>query len=234
MSLADTPTIATRRSSRVVKSAAPLREQAVAILREAVTNGEFEAGERLIESRLCDYLDVSRTVVREALRQLESEQLVSIVPNIGPIVRELSAEEAMQLYDVRGALESLASSLAAQNSTPKDIARLRKVVAGLQDAADDVDKVIELKSDFYEILVEMAGNQVIDLMLANIYARSRQLRRFTLSRPGRLPETLKEIVEIINAIEAGDAERAAVMTTVHVQEAKKVAMRALSHSEGKV
>lgn len=90
---------------QVRRVAAPLREQVLELLRADILAAEFAPGQRLVESRLCERFEVSRTVIREVLRQLESEGLVALVPHRGPVVAELTRADAKALYEVRGALE---------------------------------------------------------------------------------------------------------------------------------
>ena len=96
----------------VQRHAAPLRQQVVEALRLAIIDGRLAPGARLIERELTEMLRVSRTVIREALRQLESEGLIAIVPNKGPVVRALTLAEAKDLYQIRAVLEGLAARFA--------------------------------------------------------------------------------------------------------------------------
>ena len=95
--------------STIDKSAAPLRRQVLDELRQSIIAGRLAPGARLVERELTAMLGVSRTVVREALRQLESEGLISIIPNKGPVVRELTLGEATDIYSIRAVLEGLAA-----------------------------------------------------------------------------------------------------------------------------
>src|SRR5271167_1412107 len=99
----------------IPKSAAPLRKQVLDELRQSIISGRLSPGERLVERELISMMGVSRTVIREALRQLESEGLVAIIPNKGPIVRTLTWEEAQDLYAIRAVLEGLAARLFVEN-----------------------------------------------------------------------------------------------------------------------
>src|SRR5690606_17804859 len=101
---------------RVEKVAAPLRQSVTESIRYAIALGHFAAGERLTERELCEMTGVSRTLVREALRQLESEGLIEVVPNRGPSVARLSAEQAEGVYQVRAELEGLACQLFAERA----------------------------------------------------------------------------------------------------------------------
>lgn len=119
--------------ARVRRVAAPLRQQVVGELRESILAARFEPGTRLVEKVLCERYEVSRTVVREALRQLEAEGLVRIVANRGPVVATLSPQEAASLYEVRGALEALAGSLFAQRATDEQCAALQQALQRVRD-----------------------------------------------------------------------------------------------------
>ena len=110
------------------KSAAPLRHQVLDFLRQSIISGRLAPGSRLIERELIKMMDVSRTVIREALRQLETEGLVATIANKGPVVRELSASEAKDLYAIREVLVGLAARLFVLNAELGQIESLRKAV----------------------------------------------------------------------------------------------------------
>lgn len=225
--------IETLTSKRIPRSAAPLREQAVVVIRDLITTGEYGPNHRLTEASLCEMLGVSRTVVREALRQLETEHLIEIVPNFGPVVKGLTPAEAEHLYDVRMALESLAAAKAAENANEDDVKNLAEVVARLEGAGDvPLESMVELKDEFYDRLVEASRNNVIGDMLANIHARISLLRRLTLSEVDRRPAMLAELKAMLQAISDGDAERARSATAAHVMAAREVALRGLTEAQG--
>src|SRR5688572_2426760 len=100
----------------IERHAAPLRLKVEEVLRQAIIDGRLAPGERLTERRLTEMTGVSRTLIREALRQLESQGLVSLIPNKGPVVRELTAAEGRDLYAIRGVLEGLAARFFVQNA----------------------------------------------------------------------------------------------------------------------
>src|SRR5690242_17465200 len=129
----------------IQKYAAPLRQQVLDGLRQAIIAGRLEPGARLTERELTEMMGVSRTVVREALRQLESEGLIENIPNKGPVVRTLSLDEARDLYAVRAVLEGFAARLFADKATAEQTTRLEgaleRVVAAYEsgDAAQVLD-----------------------------------------------------------------------------------------------
>ena len=227
--------IFSKRGARVIletiqRTAAPLRLEVVASLRRAIITSEYSHGERLVETALCDKFSVSRTVVREALRQLESEQLVVTVPNRGPEVATLTPTEARNLYEVRGALESLAGSLFAERATEVQRGHL---VARLFDirraaAAGGAGQLLAAKDSYYEVLLAGAGNEEISGMLRQINARTQVLRALSTSSPGRSALMLSELTDITaSAAIARDPEAARLACVVHAFNAAEAAFNAM-------
>ncbi len=209
----------------VLRSAAPLRQQVVDQLRNRILDGRYAPGARLIERVLCEEMQVSRTVVREALRQLESEHLIELVPNIGPIVRLLTRDEVRSLYEVRASLESLAGEECAAQSSPSIIARLDEALRLIESReADDIDGLLRAKDVFSQVVIEGSGNAVIGDMLGSIHARVSQLRAVTLRSPGRLQATVAELRTIRDAVAAGDRKTASEASRRHVETAAAIAL----------
>lgn len=216
-------------SMRVAAIAAPVRSQVVETLRVAITSGRFTPGQRLVEKDLCDLMGVSRPSVREALRQLESEGLIVTIPNRGPLVSRLSARDAASIYEVRGALEALAAKLFAASASDRQIADLEASLERLEAAyaTCDVEKIIETKKDFYDILLEGSGNSIIPSILSMMNARITQLRRVSLSSPKRAAASIREIRAVLKAIKHRDPEAAFKATLHHIEQAAKVALASL-------
>lgn len=213
------------------REAAPLRSLLVNKLRESIIAGHYQAEERLIEKNLEAEYGVSRTLVREAVRQLESESLVEIVPNVGARVRRLTYDDVVDLYQVRTALESAASRLAAQAASIPKVEALRAAFDRLSQRAADVDvaDLIIEKNTFYDALIRASGNRVIGEMLANVQARIAQLRSITLASADRVPHMLAELRKVVEAIEAGDPTAAIDASQAHVDSAARIALRHIAH-----
>lgn len=210
------------------RRAAPLREQAVQVMRQAIVRGEFAPGARMKEKDLEDYLGVSRTVVRETLRQLESERLIELRPGSGPVVTRLSREEARQLYEVRAALEATAARLAAMNGTPEQKRALRAAFESIKDSgAGDIHDLVDDKNTFYRAMIEASGNSIIGEQLSGVQARISQLRTVTLAEAGREQAMRQELDRVVTAIEQGDQSAAYEFSLVHVMVASEIAMRHL-------
>jgi DNA-binding GntR family transcriptional regulator len=223
----------------VTRLAAPLRQQAAERLREAVISGRLAPGQRLIERELIGMLQVSRTVVREALRQLESEGLVAIVPNRGPVVRELSAGEARDLYTIRGALEGLAARLFVEHAAAADVKRLAAALDVVEAAyrSGDADTILATKNRFYEVLFAGAGSEALSSLLNTVLARIWRWRALGISHPGRSPrrsqESVKDLKAILAAIRRGDADAAEKLTREEAQRAAAEVMRLIESGAGR-
>jgi len=196
------------------RSLAPLRTQVLEQLRGAVISGRLAPGSRLIERELIDMLGVSRTVVREALRQLQSEGLVAEDAKKGLVVRELTETEARHLYAIRALLEGLAARFFVENA---DEARVRKLGDALEKTAEaysrgDPKRILRAKTVFYDNLFAGAASDTLSGMLAMLHARISRWRALGLGHPRRSPKRSRESVEslrsLLRAIEARDAARA--------------------------
>jgi GntR family transcriptional regulator, trigonelline degradation regulator len=215
---------------RVSAVAAPLRAQVVLKLREAILNRTFPPGHRLVERELCEMTGVSRTTVREALRQLESEGLVRLVPNQGPIVASISPDEARDLYDVRGVLEALAASRFAVSASDDQIRRLLEATDRYERMArvGDLSEIVARKDDLYAVLLDGANNSVVRQVLDSLRGRIAYLRATSLRRPNRAEEAAQEVRTIVDAIARRDAEAAWELSRWHVARAASAALEVLA------
>ncbi|MGH3438924.1 MAG: GntR family transcriptional regulator [Sciscionella sp.] len=209
--------------------AAPVRAQVLQNLREAILNRSFRPGQRLVERELVQLTGVSRTTVREALRQLESEGLVRLVANQGPVVATMSAEEARDLYDVRGVLEALAASRFAASASEEEIAKLVAATDRIEQvvAHGDLTEIVARKDDFYSVLLDGARNSVVRSVLDSLRSRIAYLRATSLRRPQRSAETLTEVRAIVDAIQQRDENEAWARSREHVRRAAEAAFKVL-------
>ena len=196
-------------------------------LRDAIVAGRFAAGERLVERRLCDALQVSRGSLREALRSLRAEGLVDLVPHRGPVVARITTEQARDIYAVRGALEGLAARTLAERPDPAAIERMTVSLEKMRDiqrGVGDPSTLIPVKTEFYRALFDGAGNAMLGQMMDNLLARISVLRRTSFSRPDRLSESIIEIARIVDAIRSGEPDLAERASRLHVQRACSAAL----------
>lgn len=213
----------------VRRSLAPLREQVLDELREAVISGRLAPGARLIERELIAMLGVSRTVVREALRQLQSEGLITEDARKGMVVRALTASEARDLYAIRALLEGLAARLFVQHAGDAEIAALSTALKQTVQAyeTDAPNAVLRAKNEFYQRLFEGAKSETLSSMLGMLHARIWRWRALGLSHANRSPtrsrESIKALRALLASIKARDAGAAeAIMREESMRAAAEV------------
>ncbi len=214
---------------RVPREETSLRQRTTQTLRKAILDGLFSPGQKLSERELCESLDVSRSCVRESLQHLQAEGLITIIPHRGPEVTTISPKEVRDIYEVRANLESLAGRGFANNASPSQVLALRAKLTELArpEVAEDKATMLNVKNQFYDILIEGCGNLVAGQMLKQLNNRVTVLRRISMSQPGRLPNTIKELDAIVTAIEHGDGDTAARLCAQHVQKASDNVLRSM-------
>jgi GntR family transcriptional regulator, trigonelline degradation regulator len=205
----------------------PAHLRVASILREQILSEKVRPGERLIEREICESTGFSRPAVREALRLLESERLVTSHRGKGTRVAVISWAEARDIYQVRAVLESLACRLFTTNASAEQRAALRSSVREIERSTNSVVRFKQAKEAFYAALLDGADNDALSQMISTLNLRVRFLRSASLSVRGRLPQSLEEIKVIVAAIEAGDADAAASAALAHVHQAAEMAREAL-------
>jgi DNA-binding GntR family transcriptional regulator len=218
----------------IKKQAAPLRQQVLEALRRAIVSGRLAPKQRLTERSLIEMLGVSRTVIREALRQIEAEGLIEIIPNKGPVVRELSPEEAKDLYRIRAVLEGLAARLFAENASNSMVdeldAALEAVVLAYQ--GEDGEEALDAKTLFYDLLYQGGDSETLAAMLGTVQARVWRWRAVGLTHPKRATRRLRESVKNLRlmtaAIRAKDGTAAEEIAREEVSKAAEEVMRLIA------
>lgn len=204
---------------------APLRESGAATtadaaylaLRQSILQGDLAPGERLRSDALANELKVSRTPVREALRKLEAEGLVQRSGS-GLIVREFTEHDLTELFYVREALEGMAARLAAENATRDEIAEIRELLDDMETVNQRGELVAlrPLTAEYHRMVGRAAHNGRLLQSLENLLGHVRQMQTSTLLNvKGRASEAIKEHRELLEAIEARDADRAEKIARAH-------------------
>jgi DNA-binding GntR family transcriptional regulator len=212
-------------SPQVERVAAPLRKQVSDILRREIVEMRLRPGQRLVERELIERTGVSRTTIREALRELAAEGLVTTIPQKGAIVAIPSPKEAAEVYEVRALLEGLAAREFTRNASDAHMEALRKAMAEVSRAgdADDARAVLQAKNLFYDVLFDGADNATIRSILGGLQARVAVLRATSLTAPDRPRQSVAEIRAIVEAIERRDGDAAAGAASFHVRQAAQAA-----------
>jgi DNA-binding GntR family transcriptional regulator len=216
-------------SLQAAEAAEPLRAQIVARLRAAITEGYFKPGTRLVERVIATQLEIGRPLLREAVRQLEAEGLVEVVPRRGPTVRALNPAEVNDLTDISAELEALCARYFVQRGTDADIALLRQRLSEMATAYDRGDRpaIVAAKYAFYEALIAGAHSEILQTYLRQLNARISYLWSSALDRPGRVAESLTELQSLVNAIAKRDADAAIAVSRVYVEHGRATATHAV-------
>jgi len=194
----------------------PLTKLVLDAIRGRILKGEFTPGERLVEAHLSEQLGVSRMPVREALRVLASEGVVTIEPRRGATVTVFSDEQARELVEVRATLESLNAKLAARRQDPERIARLQRILEASANTSDNA-KLHGENELFHEALADVAANSVLRDMVRSL--RERTVLIFAPLSRARARQNWEEHAAIVRAVIAGDAELAGLLAARHVYNA---------------
>lgn len=213
----------------------PLREIVFETLRDAIINQTLEPGERLMEIQMAEEMGVSRTPVREAIRKLELEGLVIMVPRKGAYVAGISVKDIHEVFEVRASLEGLAASLAAQRVTPEELDEMEKnlfMETGEEDADENnLRSIVEIDTSFHDLLYKAAKNEKLFQMVNNLQEQLQRFRSASLARPGRSRTALDEHRKILEAIAMGDSKLAQKLAMEHIESAE-TAMMASIESQG--
>jgi DNA-binding GntR family transcriptional regulator len=201
----------------------PLRDQVLNALRDAIIDGDYAAGERLTEDRLAADFGVSRNPVREALRVAETEGFVEILPRRGAVVASLDDTAITDLFAVRERLEPLAARLAAERADPAGVAALRGLLDQAREATEreDLVKVAELNSALHVHILELSGNPRLTSIAKGLYLHVQWVFRLGAAR--RAPHSWQEHIQLVEAIESGDPDRAEATARAHVDAAARAA-----------
>lgn len=205
-------------TNAVERAPALIRDQVAAQIRDAIVELRLSPGQLLVERELCEATTASRATVREALRQLESEGLVDSNGR-GTVVATLSTEDALQIYELRSALEGLAGRLFAERASSDDRAKLLAAMGELERVAGDTQAMLTAKTAFYDVLMQGAGNRELTHTLRGLTRRVTLVRAMSLSHPGRWKKSLSEVRAICAAAVAGNADEAERLCREHIRHA---------------
>ena len=198
----------------------PIRDVVYKQILAGILNGSYKPGEHLREEVLAEELGISSTPVREALRKLEVERLVTHIPRKGSVVSAVPTDEVEDLYRVRQLLEILIIRRAAEKATPKDIQRLRKLLEEEEECVEP-DDIFDAMAKFNEALI--AVSRADNLMALN--KRVRESLRRVMNRnhldPTRRKQSREEHIRIVDALEAHDADLAEKHTVEHLNQSLK-------------
>jgi DNA-binding GntR family transcriptional regulator len=207
----------------------PLREVVCETLRDAIRKGKLKPGERLMESQLAEDLGVSRTPVREAIRKLELEGYVIMMPRRGTYVANLSIRDVNEVFEIRTSLDSLASGLAAERITDEELERLQRLLVAIGGYIEenDMDKIVECDTEFHDLLYQASRNSRLVGIIFNLREQLTRFRSTSMSFPGRLKATLEEHRRIVEAIAQGDVAEARAAAEYHMEKSEQTLLESM-------
>lgn len=190
-----------RRSRRTIDQTQTLRERIVNILRESIIKGTLKPGERVAESDLAEKYGISRTPIREAFRQLETEGFLKVIPRRGAEVTSLTEEDVRDFYEVKSLLESYAAKVATDRLTEKDIKRLEMLNSSMDRFArnDDIKSFFKADNEFHDIFIQKCGNDKLCNIIQNLLQQFQRFRIASFVIKGRMEVSVDQHREIIKA-----------------------------------
>jgi len=211
----------------------PLRELVFERLRSAIIAGELHPGERLMEIQLAEELGVSRTPVREAIRKLELEGFVVMIPRKGAYVADITLKDVADVFEIRAALEALAAELASQRATDEELDELERALIAIGEVidGDDMDELVARDTHFHELIYRASRNSRLAQMTSLLSEQIQRFRARTLAHPKRRRISLKEHYALVEALRARDPELARRTAKAHIESAEQALMSLVADDE---
>ena len=187
-------------------------------LRDDILSGKYEENEELKEVAIGEELGVSRTPVREAFRQLELEGLIQIIPNKGAYVTGITEKDVKDIYMIRSLLEGLCARWATEHITQEQMEEMEENVylSKFHAQKGHLDQLAELDNRFHDIMYEACNSKMLEHQLIDFHQYVLRVRKKTLANKNRGPKSNEEHEEILQAIKAGDADRAERLANRHM------------------
>ena len=215
--------------STTINEYLPLRDVVFQTLRQAILRGELEPGERLMEIHLAERLGVSRTPIREAIRQLELEGLVVMIPRRGAVVASITEKDLKDVLEVRRTLEILAGEVACERITPENLEELKKAAEEFERLKDseDVTKLAAADVHFHDIIYEATGNARLISILSNLREQMYRYRLEYLKNKRSHEQLNLEHHKIYDGIKNGDKEAVAQLVCQHINNQEEAILAAI-------
>ena len=206
-----------------------LRQKIIEDMKKAIARGTFNPGQRLVEAQLCNRYKAGRSVIREALRHLEQDGFVRIIPNSGAIVTELSQKDAEQIYDLMGTLEGLAMQVATPIMNQKEVAKLEKLVEKME-ATNNPFRFFQYNFEFHTYMDQLSGNDRLIKFMENLRAQAHRISLRSFYNPGQIRVSLIEHRKILEAIKEMDPVKVENLIRDHYLQSKNRLIKYMNRS----
>ncbi|PLX34961.1 MAG: GntR family transcriptional regulator [Clostridiales bacterium] len=194
-------------------------------IRDDILYGKYDKGEKIVEAKLAEEFNVSRTPVREALKQLELDDLVENIPNRGVVVKGISKQDIVDIFTIRLAIEGIAVEWAIERMDQEDMQKIKEIYELMEfyTFKKDVKKFAELNTKFHEAIYKATKSRYLENVLKNYQVFMKVVRYKSLEKPGRLEGALNEHKRIVDALMEKDVDRAKDVVIEHVKHSKETA-----------
>lgn len=213
-----------------------LRETTQTWLREAILDGHYQAGEKLIERELCELTGASRSVLREALSHMEAKGLIVRQSYRGYTVAQVSMRSIYEIFELRGAVETLAAELFTERASEQEVAEIGAAFAAIEAGilGSDLKKIRAAKDRFFAVLFSGCRNTEIRRAMENVIDRISYLRTQLMSDPRRRQDALIEMRRLAIALQDRNRVEARSASLAHLESARDALVRQVSAASGKV
>ncbi|MCK4501843.1 MAG: GntR family transcriptional regulator [Desulfuromonadales bacterium] len=211
-----------------------LREKILESIREAILKGDLKPGEKVAEPELAERFGISRTPIREAFRQLESEGYLTVIPRKGAVVAALSERDVQEYYAIKSILEGYAAELAAKNMTDKELNKLVAINEKLKQlaTAGDVKVFYKTHHEFHETFLKAADNSKLYELIMQLGMKFRRLRMASLSVAGRMEISVSEHDKLLEAFRNRDGKTAEHLVKKTAAIGGNILLESMAHSRG--
>jgi DNA-binding GntR family transcriptional regulator len=212
-------------------------EKAYQTIREGIFSGAYPPGSHVTAQELAAASGLSRTPVREAMRRLHTEGLISFIPNRGAFVAQMEERDIHKIYSLRSVLESFAAEAAATEATDEQISELERLAAEMADAVEQgspefVEQITRINNSFHKLIVTAAVNPRLEVALASIVEVPLVLRTFRRYSREEMRRSAAQHLELVEAIRARDGTWARSVMTSHIHAARSTLLRSIAEADG--
>lgn len=220
--------------SKPIERHQTLREKILETIREAILKGNLKPGEKVAEPELAERFGISRTPIREAFRQLESEGYLTVIPRKGAVVAALSERDVQEFYAIKSILEGYAAELAAKNLSDKDLAKLEAINEKLKKLSEegDIKAFYRVHNEFHDTFLRAADNSKLYELIQQLGMKFSRLRMASLSVNGRMSISVAEHDKLLDAFRRHDGKSAEDLVKKTAAIGGKVLLESLAHSKG--
>lgn len=220
--------------SKPIERHQTLREKILETIREAILKGQLKPGEKVAEPELAERFGISRTPIREAFRQLESEGYLTVIPRKGAVVAALSEQDVQEYYAIKSILEGYAAELAADKLSERELERLEAINDRLKQLAEegDVKAFYRVHNEFHDLFLKAAGNSKLYELIKQLGMKFNRLRMASLSVEGRMSISVVEHDKLLDAFRTHDGGLAENLVKKTAAIGGKVLLESMTQAEG--